>query len=205
MQSPEFIEYILHGDVVEIKGAIKTLNESKDSEELKKALELLEFYMESIDHANNLVKLNGLVPVLNTMKNEDPEVALMAAWVIGTCAQNNPEFQSVLYNNGGIPALAEHLKETSNTKFINKLIYAISGSIRDHKEATEEFKKESGFDRCISLLKESDDEGLRKKIAFMLSYVGRDNQFLRDQISKENVYDSMCELLELDKSSNIFE
>lgn len=157
--------------------------------------------MESMDHANNLAKLNGLQPVLDKMKHQDPEVAIMAVWVLGTCAQNNPEFQKVLFQHNGLLLLVQLLKESKNDKLKSKLIYALSGSVRDNPEGFEQFHENGGMDSCIEILKLSNDEGLKKKTAFMINHLGRDYPNVRDAISNEDLIHVLSQQLELEKNA----
>lgn len=199
------LDYIIHGDVVEIKKAIDVLNKSEDVNELKDALEILEFHTQSIDHANNLDKLSGLDPVLRMLEHNDDGVKLMAAWVLGTCSQNNPEFQQLLYDRGGIEKLSNIFISSDNNELLRKIIYAISGSLRNQESSIQSFTNLKGFERCVDILKNSKDEHLKAKVAFMLRSLGRDFSIVRDIVKKENLYDTIIKLLELEKGTKLFE
>jgi hsp70-interacting protein len=57
------------------------------------AFDNLEQLVETIDNANNLKALGLWTPLVQLLKNEEPELRRMAAWCIGTAVQNNPTAQ----------------------------------------------------------------------------------------------------------------
>lgn len=181
------------------------MNTSEKVNELKDALEILEFHTQSIDLANDLDKLSGLDPVLRMLDHEDNSVKLMAAWVLGTCSQNNASFQQLLHERGGVEKLTKLFISSDDSELLRKLVYALSSSLRNQDASVQTFNALKGFERCVEVLKSSKEEQLKSKVAFMLHTLGRDFSIVRDIVEKENLRGTMIKLLELEKGTKLFE
>lgn len=82
-------------DLARMRTHLKTLlDEASDAEARVGALEEIEFLAESIDNANDLLKVGGLKTVVSCLGQEDARVAGAAASAIATCTQNNPTCQA---------------------------------------------------------------------------------------------------------------
>ncbi|KXJ92967.1 nucleotide exchange factor Fes1-domain-containing protein [Microdochium bolleyi] len=69
------------------------------------AFDNLEQLIESIDNANLLGKMGLWTPLLELLGHGDPQIRLMAAWVVGTAVQNNEPSQERLLALGGVEKL----------------------------------------------------------------------------------------------------
>ncbi|KAH7033127.1 nucleotide exchange factor Fes1-domain-containing protein [Microdochium trichocladiopsis] len=133
------------------------------------AFDNLEQLIESIDNANMLGKLGLWTPLLELLGHGEPQIRLMAAWVIGTAVQNNEPCQERLLALGGVEKLvtmalgqrvegiearagdqeaiegatttgAEDGKETKDVR--RKAVYALSSAVRNYQPAMDVATKE---------------------------------------------------------------
>lgn len=135
------------------------------------AFDNLEQLIESIDNANMLGKLGLWTPLLELLGHGEPQIRLMAAWVIGTAVQNNEPCQERLVALGGVEklvsmALGEKVEggmeartgdqeaiegatttgaegEAKETKEVRrKAVYALSSAVRNYQPAMDVASRE---------------------------------------------------------------
>jgi hypothetical protein len=94
------------------------------------ALEELIFFVEDLDNANDLRKLDSegraVATVVALLGHADPRVCHWAAWVVSTIAQNNPRGQADVLLAGAWPLLMKLLATEDAEYARNKEIGAIS-------------------------------------------------------------------------------
>ena len=77
-----------------MKAAMEALHSDEvDLDNKMVAFDNFEQLIESIDNANNLEPLGLWTPLVNLLKHEEGDMRRMAAWCIGTAAQNNEKAQ----------------------------------------------------------------------------------------------------------------
>jgi soluble cytochrome b562 len=106
------------------------------------AFDNFEQLIESIDNANNLEPLGLWTPLLGLLASEEPELARMAAWCVGTAVQNNPAAQELALGKGAVGELVRVLKESKTNAqeeegreqrhaLKRKAVYALSSEVRN--------------------------------------------------------------------------
>jgi len=94
----KWINAIFSDDLDRMKESLTLLKDEKNEhsvQEITKSLEELEDLVESIDNANDLVKINGLHVILPLLRSTESTIRSATASVLTTCLQNNPNFQKV--------------------------------------------------------------------------------------------------------------
>jgi len=122
-------------------------NTSRDEGELQAALEELEENLHQIDNAGNLHTMGGMVPLLELAlgTSREEETRSLALWALGVAVQNNAPVQKELGSLDGLKRLANHLQrcqrggssrslEDASTQFCGKLLFAISGLMKNDIE-----------------------------------------------------------------------
>lgn len=105
------------------------------------AFDNLEQLIENLDNANNLTPLGLWPPLLEQLRNPNAELRKMAAWVVGTAVQNNPQCQQYLLEAGGIKTVATMSLEDSDPAARRKAVYALSSSVRNFQPGMNEALK----------------------------------------------------------------
>lgn len=151
-----------------------------------KAFDELEMIVEGIDNASNMEKMK-LWPEIFACLSSDESVAVIkfALWIIGTCAQNNPETQTALlqkhdiffrllslwqapiYNVETISAEIDEITDCSTGNPIHpKIMYCLSSLLSNHPAGLENFVTHAGFKIIDSF-----HVSLRDKMSFLLCSV----------------------------------
>jgi hypothetical protein len=94
-QHREFLEAMMgEGDLTKMRNQLKVvLDDDADPDAKVRSLEEIEFLTESIDNANDLLKVGGLMTVIDCLGKPGVAIPKAAAAVIATCTQNNPKCQ----------------------------------------------------------------------------------------------------------------
>ncbi|XP_062155292.1 hsp70 nucleotide exchange factor FES1 isoform X2 [Alnus glutinosa] len=144
--------------------AIDDLNNSSLSlEDRQRALQELLVLVEPIDNANDLNKLGGLAVVIQELNNPEPDIRMVAAWILGKASQNNPVVQRQVLELGALSKLMKMVKSSSVEEAI-KALYAVSALIRSNLTGQELFYAEAGDIMLQDILsKSSIDIRLRRK------------------------------------------
>lgn len=130
--------------------------------------ELLEL-VESIDNANGLHKLGGLVVVVEELNREEEGLRILAAWILGKASQNNGVVQDQLLELGVLPRLIQMARSSSAEEAV-KALYALSAVIRNHPLGQEHFYLHKGASLLEDLMKDaSSGIRLRRKSLFLVA------------------------------------
>jgi hsp70-interacting protein len=133
------------------------------------ALDELDDRILSIDNANDLFAVGGLIPLINELNSSDLRLVWRAAHCLATMNQNNPKGQAKSIENNAVPILTKLLlpnKTNSNNnttgndqgneqqiKVHTKALYALSAILRgENSPAFEQFQENNGLSYCTQLL-----------------------------------------------------
>ncbi|KAL6068138.1 nucleotide exchange factor sil1, variant 2 [Balamuthia mandrillaris] len=102
-------------DAQRMKRCAETLRREDGSvEEKKNALMEIQFLVEDIDNANDLHKVDGLVPVVEHMSHPSATIRAWSAWVLSTVVQNNPIAQQEALRHDALPKAISLLASSSS-------------------------------------------------------------------------------------------
>jgi len=125
----------LDSDVEKMKKLIKKLKEieeeegdrSQKDEKVALVLEGLQYFVEDLDLANVLVKIDGIAPVVNLLNHENAEVRHWAAWIVASLTHNNPTTQHTLTSqHNTLTLLCNAILKETNEKTKEKQLYALT-------------------------------------------------------------------------------
>ncbi|KAL3687516.1 hypothetical protein R1sor_013825 [Riccia sorocarpa] len=108
--------------------------------EIEEMLEELQEHVESIDMANDLHAIGGLIPLLNYLKHSDASVRARAAEVVSTVVQNNAKSQKQVMEVKGLEILLESFTSDADMNVRAKALGALSSLISNNKEAVTSFR-----------------------------------------------------------------
>uniref|UniRef100_A0A7S3GSH5 Nucleotide exchange factor Fes1 domain-containing protein n=1 Tax=Spumella elongata TaxID=89044 RepID=A0A7S3GSH5_9STRA len=116
------------------------LTEDK-SEEVIELLDELQFMVEQVDMAGVFAKFGGFQCLLGLVESENltAEARAMAGSTLAALSQNNLEVQEIVFKSGMLDRLAKVYIKSESVLLCNKVLYAISCSIRNHAAAEEYF------------------------------------------------------------------
>ncbi|PIA54688.1 hypothetical protein AQUCO_00900924v1 [Aquilegia coerulea] len=154
MQTPE--------QVLEAQGVT-----SADIEDL---LDELEEHVESIDMANDLHSIGGLVPLISYLKNSNAGIRAKAAEVVTTIVQNNPKSQELVMEANGLEPLLSNFSSDPDVTARTKALGAISSLIRNNRPGIKAFRLANGYAALKDALS-SDNSRFQRKALNLVQYL----------------------------------
>ncbi|MQM15805.1 hypothetical protein Taro_048753 [Colocasia esculenta] len=137
-------------------------------------LEELQDHVESIDMANDLHSIGGLVPLLGYLKNSNAGIRAKAADVVTTVVQNNPKSQQLVMDVNGLEYLLSNFTSDPDVTVRTKALGAISSLIRHNKPGIAAFKLGNGYAALRDALA-SDNVRFQRKTLNLLQYLLHEN------------------------------
>ncbi|KAJ9180693.1 hypothetical protein P3X46_008906 [Hevea brasiliensis] len=113
--------------------------------DIEDMLEELQEHVESIDMANDLHSIGGLVPLLGYLKNSHANIRAKAADVVTTIVQNNPRSQQLVMEANGLEPLLSNFTSDPDVTVRTKALGAISSLIRHNKLGITAFRLANGY------------------------------------------------------------
>lgn len=214
------MDIILQSDADKMKDAVKTFTDTtKDLAERVEALEDLQALVETIDNANgvfserspspelflvlihrsslDLPKIGALAPVIQMLEDPNPEIQTVAAWVLGTCCQNNKESQDKLIEQGALKALVHVLAHTKSANTRGKALNAISGLVRANPHAMDQFRLLDGFATLLKVL-DTDDEQSKRRLVHILTQLAASFPFVKDLVRETGLFQAIVDMIKTD-------
>jgi len=186
-------------------------NASITDDDLEFALERLNQLVEQVDNAGNLHRMGGLRPLLElgvsgSLVRTEPEevrrsesVRTLALWTLGVATQNNEPVQADLFDIGGLPLLlgrlplcsatGDKLEDPVGSEYCVKLIFAISGLVKNNETIQAAADAQGLFDWLLSEGIPHPTPGIAKKSMALLDIAlsqSPDLQVLNSLPSKQN-------------------
>ncbi|KAI0799606.1 nucleotide exchange factor Fes1-domain-containing protein [Irpex lacteus] len=149
------------------------VDDTKSEDERLDALDEFEMLIESIDNANDLVKLKMWEPLQNllTAPSSSDEIKTNVLWIIGTAVQNNPSAQNAYLALSPLRTVLSFLEPSvRSAKLRSKAVYALSGTLKHSSAAVKQLKEAEGWDTLRRALEDS-DISVRRKTAFLLNAI----------------------------------
>jgi len=131
-RDPEDIKWLmealnnLENDSQKMKKLVDKLNGNLTTQETKYALEGIQYFVEDLDLANDLIKVNGLPTIVKLISHEDHEIRFWAAWIIASLTQNNLPTQIALVKLDVLNHLSGAIQKETNENTKDKQLYALS-------------------------------------------------------------------------------
>lgn len=143
-------------------------------DDMEGLLEELQEHVESIDMANDLHTIGGLVPLLGYLKNPHASLRARAAEVVSTIVQNNPKSQQLVMESNGLELLLSNFISDSDVTVRTKALGAISSLIRHNKPAIAAFRLANGYAALRDALS-TEDVKFQRKALYMMQYLLQEN------------------------------
>ncbi|WOL08409.1 hypothetical protein Cni_G17162 [Canna indica] len=163
----------------EITLVMKTPEDVLEAQGIKPAdivemLDELQEHVESIDMANDLHSIGGLIPLLGYLKNSDAGIRAKAADVITTIVQNNPRSQQLVMEASGLEPLLSNFTSDLDLTVRTKALGAISSLIRNNKAGIAAFRLANGYAGLRDALG-SENVRFQRKALNLIQYLLREN------------------------------
>uniref|UniRef100_A0A453IE95 Nucleotide exchange factor Fes1 domain-containing protein n=2 Tax=Aegilops tauschii subsp. strangulata TaxID=200361 RepID=A0A453IE95_AEGTS len=114
-------------------------------EDIEDLLAELQVHVESIDIANDLHSVGGLVPVIRYLRNTNARIRAKAADVVTTVVQNNPTSQQLVMEASGFEPLVSNFTSDPDLTARIKALGALSSLIRNNKPGVAAFRLANGY------------------------------------------------------------
>uniref|UniRef100_A0A672PSA7 Hsp70-binding protein 1 n=1 Tax=Sinocyclocheilus grahami TaxID=75366 RepID=A0A672PSA7_SINGR len=142
-------------------------SEEEEKDEREEVLEMLSELCENLDNARDLMKLGGLdLCMSRCLCHSEAGIRWRAAQLIASCAQNMPEVQFYLLNQGALLTLLQLADHDANSTVRIKALYDLC-LVREQEAGLRDFLSHDGFSVLMRGM-QSDSEKLRTKSAFLL-------------------------------------
>ncbi|CAK7342822.1 unnamed protein product [Dovyalis caffra] len=142
--------------------------------DIEDLLDELQEHVETIDMANDLHSIGGLVPLLGYLKNTHANVRAKAAEVVTTIVQNNPRSQQLVMEAKGFEPLLSNFTSDPDVTVRTKALGAISSLIRHNKPGVAAFRLANGFAALRDALG-SGNVRFQRKALNLLHYLLQEN------------------------------
>ncbi|CAL5420156.1 unnamed protein product [Camellia sinensis] len=113
--------------------------------DIEDLLDELHEHVESIDMANDLHSIGGLVPLIGYLKNSNANIRAKAAEILTTIVQNNPKSQQLVMEANGLEPLLSNFTSDPDVTVRAKALGAISSLIRHNKPGIVAFRLANGY------------------------------------------------------------
>ncbi|KAE8808312.1 Hsp70-binding protein 1 [Hordeum vulgare] len=114
-------------------------------EDIEDLLAELQVHVESIDIANDLHSVGGLVPVIRYLRNTNARIRAKAADVVTTVVQNNPTSQQLVMEASGFEPLVSNFTSDPDLTARIKALGALCSLIRNNKPGVAAFRLANGY------------------------------------------------------------
>lgn len=142
--------------------------------DIEDLLDELQEHVESIDMANDLHSIGGLVPLLGYLKNSHSNIRAKAAEVVTTIVQNNPKSQQLVMEANGLEYLFSNLTSDPDVTVRTKALGAISSLIRHNKPGSVAFRLANGYAALRDALS-SDNVRFQRKALNLIQFLLHEN------------------------------
>lgn len=150
------------------------------------ALMELQYFVEDIDNANDLIKLRGLEILLEKLNDDvDDEIKTETLFVISAMAQNNPPVQEELFKVGGLEKTIKLLDMTKNELVAERAFGVISAILKNYLPGKKLFfhlennKESKNYFQLLERLFNSGKHQVRgKTYHFLMNMLLEDNKEL---------------------------
>lgn len=142
--------------------------------DLEDMLDELQEHVESIDMANDLHSIGGLVPLLGYLKNSHANIRAKAAEVVTTIVQNNPRSQQLVMEANGLEPLLTNFTSDPDVTVRTKALGAISSLIRHNKPGITAFRLANGYAALRDALS-SESVRFQRKALNLVHYLLHEN------------------------------
>ncbi|KAL1200554.1 hypothetical protein V5N11_032954 [Cardamine amara subsp. amara] len=143
-------------------------------QDIEDLLEELQDHVESIDMANDLHSIGGLVPLLGYLKNSNANIRAKSADVISTIVENNPRSQESVMEANGLESLLLNFTSDTDMHSRTQALGAISCLIRNNEPGITGFRTANGYTGLRDAL-ESDSVRFQRKALNLLHYLLQKN------------------------------
>lgn len=176
----------LESDVDRMKKLVEICkNPQSTPDEIKAALEQLQFYVEDLDNANDLNKIDGIEPVVSFLEHPEDDVRYWATFIVATVAQNNPTGQLNLIKHGTIGKLIALLQREKDLGVLQKSVAALSAIISGNPTAEAFFLHRGGLEALAGALA-SEAVPIQRKIFWFLMKLLKSQKDLKSQMRDLN-------------------
>jgi len=147
---PELLKALMGGPsdaelMKESMAAIQSVSAEITLDDRLIAFDNFEQLIENLDNANNIEPLGLWEPLISLLAHEEPQMRKMAAWCIGTAAQNNEKTQEKALSRGVLGPLVKLALEKEEEKDVRrKAVYALSSECRNYQPALDMLVLELG-------------------------------------------------------------
>lgn len=172
-------------DADRMKEALTIINNAEEPQSHKEyALDLILWFIEDIDSANDFVRFeDGLATLLRLLRAEVPVLRLGAAWIMGALVQNNEKAQAAVLAATGaeggspvaVPVLAELVLTDAEVEVRRKALLALSGIARNSEPGQAAFLAAGGPALLATVLSEpAPDAALCRRALFLAGHLVRE-------------------------------
>jgi hsp70-interacting protein len=144
------------------------------SQDIQDLLDELQDHVESIDLANDLHSIGGLVPLLGYLEHSNAEIRAKSADVVSTMVENNPRSQQSVMECNGLESLLLNFTSDIDMHSRTQALGAISSLIRNNSSGIAGFRTANGYTGLRDAL-ESDSVRFQRKALNLLHYLLQEN------------------------------
>ncbi|KAK8739890.1 hypothetical protein OTU49_003247 [Cherax quadricarinatus] len=174
----------------------------EDVTEQERAIEIIEEYVDDLNHAEDLQKLGGFPILMKCLDSPHTSLRTGAAGLIGDICQNYLNCQENMLSLNIMPVLLHMIDTDEDNQARVKAMYAVSCLIRHCPKGEEQFLKTDGLSYLMRAM-QSDVEKLVVKSAFILTNFFRKNDSHKATALSMGFVEQLLTLLSNENSDDI--
>lgn len=186
-----------------MKQSIQVVQNKEASQEDKlTALDNFEMLIENLDNANNIENLKLWPSIIEILDDEDVELQVLAASIIGVAVQNNPNSQEAFakYPEGVRKLVGITTSTQAAPQLVLKSLFSIASYIRNFEPGYDAFASNNGWE-IVSQFKGNDNLKIQLRLLSLVSAIfSTDISNKVQYIHKYNLIEYLTDILSLDSN-----
>uniref|UniRef100_A0A646QEL6 Nucleotide exchange factor SIL1 n=1 Tax=Hemiscolopendra marginata TaxID=943146 RepID=A0A646QEL6_9MYRI len=150
----------------------------------------LEYIVHKYDNAKDFVKIGGLQLILPSLNSTNDDVRAMAAFLLGSAMQSNPQVQIAALENALLMHLVRIVIWDPSPAVQNRAMYALSCLVRQFPLAQQKLIDQGGFNALAGVFlrkqHQSDMNKLLLKAVTLISDLMEEQSYVREHLDKNS-------------------
>jgi len=177
----------LEGDASKVKKLLEKLTAADITiENIKYALEGIQYYVEDVDVANAVLKFGILQVLSNFLTHPDSQIRMWSAWTVGTICHNNPTAQKIAMEINLLGALVGAFKSETEAEPQAKQITCISAILSQNIPGQNIFLEQYNGTQLLTDLLDATEQSIKTRAMWLVNNIMIESPATKDLFGNNN-------------------